>query len=325
MIAEILSRAPALEVAARLAYWRVPAAKAAGDALLARRAAKRRSSPRPSAGEVRIDALTDAIRDMGVGEGDILIVHSSYDRLKSTGLAAAEINQALRSVVGESGTLAMPAIPIIRHEPQGAAKFDSASYDRVFDYDVRSRRVATGELAKTMMMDPLAHHSRHPGNSMVAVGPEAAAMMVHNLDEADPTPCGRGSSWEYCHQRNAAVVALGIDLVHSLTMIHVAEDIREAWWPVRDWYRRRRFRITDGEYKVETTIREREHRWSQFIPQRALSRDLYRNAVADTRFADALEVHCCRSSPLIEYVINHSNPTYPYLFPFGFPARTVSA
>ncbi len=102
MIAEILARAPALEVAARLAYWRVPAVKAAGDALLARRAAKRRSAPQPPAGEIRIDAVTDAIRDMGVGEGDILVVHSSYDRLKSTGLAAAEINRALRSIVGET-------------------------------------------------------------------------------------------------------------------------------------------------------------------------------------------------------------------------------
>jgi aminoglycoside 3-N-acetyltransferase len=321
MIAEILARAPALEVAARLAYWRLPIAKAAGDALLARRAARRRSVPQPPAGEISIDAVTNAIRDMGVGEGDILVVHSSYDRLKPTGLTAAEINGALKAIVGDSGTLAMPAIPIIRHEPKGAAKFDPASYDRVFDFDVRSRRIATGELPKALMMDPAARRSRHPGNSMVAVGPEAAAMMEHNLDEPEPTPCGRGSSWEYCYRRNAAVVALGIDLVHSLTMIHVAEDTRDAWWPVRDWYRRRRFRITDGEFELETTIREREHGWSQFIPQRAISRDFYRNAIADTRTVDTLEVHSCRSGSLIEYVIRHPNATYPYLFPFGFRAR----
>jgi aminoglycoside 3-N-acetyltransferase len=262
---------------------------------------------------------------MGVGEGDILIVHSRYDRLRPTGLAPAEINRALKAVVGDSGTLAMPAIPIIRHEPQGAAKFDPASYERVFDFDVRSRRIATGELPKALLMEAAAHRSRHPGNSMVAVGPEAAAMMQHNLDEPLPTPCGRGSSWEYGCRRNAAVVALGLDLMHSLTMIHVAEDTREKQWPVRGWYRRRRFRITDGEFEVETTIREREHGWSQFLPERAVSRDIYRNAIADTRIADTLEVHCCRSMPLIEYVTNHSNATYPYLFPFGYPARTVSA
>jgi aminoglycoside 3-N-acetyltransferase len=209
MIPEVLARAPALEVAARLLYWRVPVAMAAGDAILARRAAKRRSARRPPAREIHIDAVTDAIRDLGVGEGDILVVHSSYDRLRSTGLAPAEINRALRAVVGESGTLAMPAIPVIRHEPQGAAKFDPASYERVFDFDVRSRRIATGELPKALMMDAAARRSRHPGNSMVAVGPEAAAMMEHNLDEPEPTPCGRGSSWEYCYRRNDAVVRRG--------------------------------------------------------------------------------------------------------------------
>jgi aminoglycoside 3-N-acetyltransferase len=322
MIAEILSRVPALEVAARLIYWRVSLAKAVGDAVLARRAGKRRAAPR-STGDIRFEAVTSAIREMGVGEGDILVVHSSFDRLKQTGLAPAEINHALRAIVGESGTLAMPAIPIIRHEPQGAAKFDPASYERVFDYDVKSRRIATGELPKALMMEPAARRSRHPGNSMVAVGPEAAAMMLHNLDEPEPTPHGPGSSWEYCYRRNAAVVSLGLDSVHNLTMVHVAEDIREERWPVRDWYLHRRFQIADGEFHLETTIRERQHRWSQFIPQRAFARDLHRHGVMQTRIVDRLEVHCCRSSTLIEYLLQHRNPTYPYLFPLGFSAPVV--
>ena len=61
----------------------VAAAKAAGDALLARHAAERPFTRRPT-GVILIDAAADAIGDMGVDKGDILVVHSSYDRLKPT-------------------------------------------------------------------------------------------------------------------------------------------------------------------------------------------------------------------------------------------------
>jgi aminoglycoside 3-N-acetyltransferase len=324
MIESVLARAPILEVAARLVYWRSPTARKFGDKLrayIARRSKLRVEAPRP----VVLSKVIEAMRDLGVREGDLLIVHSSYAELRSSGATPAEVISAMRGLIGPSGTLAMPAIPLIKGEPKGSDLFKDESYDRVLEFDVASRRIATGELPKVMMQTPGAVRSRFPGNSMVAIGPAAEAMMAGNLDAPSPTACGPGSSWEFGFKRDAAIISIGIDMVHSLTMVHVIEDAFEDDWPVEGWYRTRRFAIRDGDFTRDLTIRERKHGWSQFLAQRAFSRNLYRSGVASTRLVDGLPIHFCRAGALIRHMSEHPSPTYPYVFPLGYPRKRAVA
>ncbi len=260
MIAYLFRLFPRLEVVVRLAFWRFPIVQGVVRRLF-RRPALCLGPGRGSRDGIQFDRVLQSLRMAGVEHGDILIVHSSYKALQGTGLSAMEIVAALQGLISDSGTLAMPAIPIIAGEPQGMDKFDDAAYRRVFTYNVQSTRIWTGALPKELMSVPGATRSRHPCNSMVAIGPHAAAMMANNLNEPEPTPCGPGSSWAFCYLHNAAIVSLGVDLAHSLTMIHVAEDLFERDWPVNDWYRRRRYRIKDGDFDQEFVIRERRHRW----------------------------------------------------------------
>lgn len=319
MISRILARVPSLEVGARLLYWRVSPLRRLGDAVRKRARARPKGAVPPPSPPVAMDAVLDALRTLGVGAGDILIVHSSYGTLKPTGLAPDAINAALKGLVGAEGTLAMPAIAAIAHEPQGAAKFDDAAYDRLFTYDPRSRRIQTGALPSALMAAPDAQRSLFPGNSMVAIGPEAAAMMADNLAGDLPTPCGPGSSWAYGWSRNAKVAAIGVDLVHSLTMIHVAEDAFEAEWPVPGWYRRRRFAIKGGpgdpaEPRI-VEIRERKHGWSQYYAERRFARDLQRAGIARSTVVGDLPIHVCESARLIDFLRSHRPGPYPYVLP----------
>lgn len=320
----LFARVPALEVATRLAYWRIEPLRKIGDAVRKGLVSRVRPAAAETARPVAFDRVLDAIRNLGVGEGDILIVHSSYNALRPTGLSPERIVDGLRGLVGSSGTLAMPAIPIIRGEPQGDAKFDDAAYEKVFEYDPRSTRIATGALPKTLMGLPGATHSLHPGNSMTAIGPAADAMMRDNLAGEKLSACGPGSSWAYAYRNDAKIIAIGIDLVHSLTMIHVAEEAFADQWPIRDWYRERRFVIRDGQGARPVTIRERKHSWSQFYAERAFSRDLYRNSIASTEVVDGLAIHGCSSRELVDFLLNHPRPAYPYVFPLGLP-RTKGA
>ena len=57
-------------------------------------------------------------------------------------------------------------------------------------------------------------------------------------------------------------------------MIHVAEDLYENEWPVKDWYRNRQFRVIDNEFDKEVTIRERHPKWALFYAEREFSKDL---------------------------------------------------
>ena len=313
LVSAFLARVPSLEVAARLAYWRVPILRREGNRLRATLASRPRD--RATAGPIDFEQILKALRNLGVGEGDILIVHSSYNALKPTGLTPEQIIAGLAALVGGAGTIAMPAIPVIRHEPKDSDKFSDAAYDRTFDYDARSTRIATGALPKALMLWPGAVRSRHPGNSMVAIGAQAEMMMRDNLADDEPMPCGPGSSWHYCYLHNAKIISLGVDMVHTLTMIHVAEDAFD--WPVANWYRRRRFTIRDGDFQREITVRERRHSWSQFYAERAFSRDLTGADVATVTAIDGLPVSFCESRKLIDFLRAHPRAGYPYYFPLG--------
>ena len=59
---------------------------------------------------------------------------------------------------------------------------------------------------------------------MAALGPLAEQIIKNNLDGYEPLPCGVNSSWKFCADNNAKILALGVDMAHSLTMIHVAEE-----------------------------------------------------------------------------------------------------
>jgi aminoglycoside N3'-acetyltransferase len=129
------------------------------------------------ASNVTLEHLLSRIRACGVGQGDILIVHSSMNQLKATGNSTDEIIDGLKSIVGETGTLALPAFAIFEGEPVGVDRMNDSKYDEVLNYDIRSPSIWTGVLAKRLLGRPGAVRSRHPLNSLVALGPHASDMM----------------------------------------------------------------------------------------------------------------------------------------------------
>ena len=272
--------------------------------------------------DAELEKVLSKIRAYGVRQGDILIVHSSMNSLKATGCSPDEIIDGLLSIVGDTGTLALPAFAIFHGEPVGTAKFDDSKYNIILDYDRNSSSIWTGVLAKRLLARTGAMRSPHPLNSLVALGSHADEMMSLNLSSPNPTPCGPGSAWEHCYQKNAKIVALGVDLAHSLTMIHVAEDAFEQDWPVRDWYHLRRYRITDGTTSEILTVRARKHKWSIFYAERAFARDLIADSVAQYDNVDGIDMWYCESKKLVNYLRSKNSIGYPYNF-FPYPCSLV--
>lgn len=315
-IGTLFERSPWLEIAVKGVYWRLARFPRLKARLLQLRKSTVRAPGQGAAAPVDFGRVIDHLRQSGVREGDILIVHSSVDALARTGLTQRAIIEALRGLVGTQGTLAMPAIPIIKGQPAGLDLFNDAAFEPVLSYDVQRSPPWTGVLPKALMRTEGAVRSRHPGNTMVAIGPHALDMMRDNLSSPDPTPCGAGSSWDYCHRHDAKIAAIGVDLAHSVTMVHVAEDAFEDSWPVRGWYRHRRYRIIDGDFDAVVRTRERRHHWSIFFAERALARDLRVSGVAPLAQVEGLDVSVCSSRRLIDFVRNHRRRAYPYCIPF---------
>lgn len=213
--------------------------------------------------KVDFNEVINWLKSLGISEGSLLVVHSSYSALECTGLDASQIVDALLNLVGESGTLAMPAIRRFKGEPKTQDILKTDMNDCVLTYNVKKTVVQSGALPYTMLRRKDSVVSHHPLNPLVAIGPLAKSMMEHNLEGDRPSPHGPNSCWKFCYDHDAFVVGLGIDLDHYNTISHINEEAFGNWkWSDEEWYRNRKFIIIDEEGNQENVVvRERKPEW----------------------------------------------------------------
>lgn len=263
--------------------------------------------------------ILSLLRKKGVYKGSTLIVHSSYESIESSGISPPHIIDKLISFLGPEGTLAMPAIRKYSNNSNVYKYLTDTEIDETFTYNTLKTKIWTGALPFFMVRDKRSFISRHPLNSMVAIGRLAKSMMKNNLKGNKPTPCGVNSSWNYCVENNALVVGIGIDLVHSLTIMHVAEDILGEKWYIKNWYRDRKFKIIDRDFDTTITVKERRPKWGTlYFAERSLQRDLINDGILETFNIDSVKVEILNSKKLINYLINKNKNGYPY---FGFQQK----
>jgi aminoglycoside 3-N-acetyltransferase len=307
LIPKILAVSPYAEVVARRIYWSSP-----WLIELARRRGFAKPRPNTEATQLTWGKIEDFLRHNGVRTGSLIIVHSSAAALKPTGLSPSRIIDKLIELVGPSGTLAMPAFPKYEEEPQGIDRVRADVSNLELVYDVQKSVPWTGVLPLRLMRYPGAVRSRHPLNTMVAVGPLAGPMMENNMMGERPLPCGAHSTWKYCADHKAIIVALGVDMAHSITMIHVAEDLHEAEWPVRNWYRDRKFQIVDHGASCHVVVRERHPRWAAHYAERTLSQDLLRHGLMASARIDGIPVEVVAADKLLQFLARRRATAYPY-------------
>ena len=314
MLNRIMAANPWIEVAIRTLYWRSPAI----HALLTKLQRRARPVEEPVTAADALPRMIARLRDLGVAAGDILIVHSDLNLLRRLGVRPAEVNAALLELLGPAGTLVMPAYPLFADEPQGWDRLHADVSGRVTRYDPKRTPIWTGLLPHALMRTPGARRSALPINSLVALGPHAEPMFARELEGPRPLPCGRQSAWFYCYEHGAKVLGLGLDLAHSLTMNHVAEDSHAAEWPVSGWYRDRRFEIVmpDGSV-IEKSVGERDPRWALNYAERTLAKDLRAAGILRESDIDGIHLEFLDAREHIRFLNARKSSHYPYyIFPF---------
>lgn len=315
LLARTLETSPYLEVFIRRMYWRSP-----WLVRYAKRTGLGRARTSSAANRESLSKIEMFLEEHGVSSGRLMVVHSSAEALRNCGYLPNEIVERLIRIVGADGTLAMPAFPRYREAPEGAEYMTADVSKLELVYDVKKTMPWTGVLPLKLMQMPGAVRSRHPVNSMVAIGPQAKAMMARNLQGDKPLPHGPQSSWKFCVDHGAIIVALGVDMAHSLTMIHVAEESYEDEWPVREWYRDRKFKVVDGEFSEKVVVRERDPRWALYFAERTLSRELKRAGLLISTSIDGILVEVIESKGLLEFLNERKARAYPY---FAIPRRKM--
>jgi len=261
------------------------------------------------------EEFKNACFSFGITPGDILLVHSTSDIHIRLGLNPAETITFLKDLVGESGTLAMPCFPIINGNPKGLDSFKDLKYENQLTYNVQKNSPWTGILAKQLMQTPGSLRSRNPINSMIALGPHADEMMRHNL-ESPYKPHGIGSSWHYCFKNNAKILMLNCSPAHTLTMVHLKEDIINDWpIPSKNWYRKRNFIVQDGKFNQEVTVLERSALWNCFFVEQNLSFKLSKSGILMTKQLENINLSSCESNELCEFLDKSKDIVFPYKIP----------
>ena len=264
---------------------------------------------------INFDDILTYLRSKGVGAGSLIIVHSSYDTLKRTGLKPDEIIRKLLDVVGETGTLAMPAIRHFKEEPDVEHLLTSSMEGVVCEYNVMRTPIVSGILPFTLLRTNGSVCSHFPFNPLVAIGPLAAEMMSHNLENEMSSAHGKGSAWKYCLDHNAFIIGLGVDLDHHNTMLHVMEEAFDDWkWQDNEWYQNRIFDIIDeNRNKKRVVVRERKPEWGTlYNAESIMYHDFYKYGIIERKYFDGVPVCFEKSTDLKRFLQQRNKNGYPY-------------
>lgn len=174
-------------------------------------------------------AVATDLRTLGLESGDEVVVHGSLSSLGWVDGGADVVVDALRQVVGESGTVVVPTFTpsVVREEP----------FDRD---DTRSR---TGAITEALRTRSDAVRSDHPTHSVSARGPAATTLTeAHDLDSS----LGRDSPLHCLADRGGRIFLLGVGHERNST-VHVAEALADL--PYKTGTNRVLVRGADGEVR----------------------------------------------------------------------------
>ncbi|KAF2721959.1 hypothetical protein K431DRAFT_284402 [Polychaeton citri CBS 116435] len=211
-----------------------------------------------------VPSLTVNFRDLGLKQGDVLLVHSSFRSIGWVNGGAEAVVRALLDVLGEAGTLVVPTHSSDNSDPANWAcppvleEHWQTIRDTMLPYDPRTTCTrGMGVIADTVRAWPGALRSAHPQTSFAAVGPQAEVITSeHALDCA----LGDRSPLAKLEQLKARILLLGVDF-DACTAFHLAESrlsptkIQSSFAAtvdggVRQWVTVQDFDYTDNDFEI---------------------------------------------------------------------------
>ena len=175
--------------------------------------------------------IINSLQTLGLGKGDIVIVHASLSKMGYVCGGAQSVIEALIEAVGEEGTIVMPAQSWKNLDPEDGVHWEVAESDwdiirrnwPAYDKNITPTNTM-GAVAEMFRQWPGAVRSDHPARSVAAWGKHANYLVSdHDLSNifGDGSPIGK------LYELNGDVLLLGVGYDKN-TSLHLA-DTRAAY------------------------------------------------------------------------------------------------
>lgn len=154
--------------------------------------------------------VVDAMKDLGMKEGDTIIVHCAMNNFYNYRGSVRELIDAILEALGPKGTLCMPAFP--------PSKRDSTQV-----FDVRNSKSAAGILSETFRKYPGVKRSLNQLHSVCALGPNAEYLVS---DHHESEICfDEHSPFFKLGELQGLSFTLGLPKYFIGTILHVSEAL----------------------------------------------------------------------------------------------------
>ena len=148
--------------------------------------------------------IVESLRQMGVREGDGVMVHSSLSSIGYVEGGAPTVVEAFLALLGQQGTL---MVPTFTHS--------STEY-----FDPLESPSKNGAITEAVRRHPAACCSLHPTYAVTVIGPNAEELIEDDLERG---ALGRDCALDRLAQKGGWILLLGVDH-QANSIIHIGED-----------------------------------------------------------------------------------------------------
>ena len=186
------------------------------------------------------EILISDLKKLGIGEGDVLVVHSSMKSMGYVEGGAECVIRALLDAIGESGTLIFPTFT-----------YRTSYVDGFFSN--KDTPSCVGMLSEVFRKTEGVYRTNHPTHSVGIKGPLLDILIEG--EESDDTPMGIHSPYRKLADVGAKILMLGCDISHNSYM-HALEEDANAIYALRD---HQEYTIINAEGKKYTRLVRRHN------------------------------------------------------------------